>query len=523
MTDDDSKLTEESGGEDGGKTPPPEKETGAGSDIRDEVDQKLEGIFGELEDDNEDDDAEESAGVLIEIVRGKPAAGSATDNSPDTLSSDVDTQDLPALEDEMPSDVQAGSGQIAPPTDNTVADSGPEETGKSAVDDEVPPPEKEPEIDSNLRDESDDDGDVVDRVADTAAPADTAADTAPDIPDPLVPPTEAVTPARPLADGDKPEEDAVVSLPPETEAPQVVIEAPPPPILFPTPEAFPKPISKVPPPRVDSSGPVRSESNDQPPEMDITAPTPAAEKPRQPLTTRIFVWGAVLIIIAVTVRYFVTYEAEELAKVPTAEKAGQLFHKIAPMPPPVASSPPVDPSAPTPPVVATPKAAPLPKASAPAAKATTRVKAHVPRAYPYAIHMASFQSSALARETVAHYRRGLQAYLVHVDLGKKGIWYRLHFGHFPSATAAMDAIKKYHLTGALVSRTRYACLLGSYPSAAQADAATRRLTGKGFFPYTIIAGAVYHVFVGAHPTLNAAKALSKNLSKNGFSSDLVER
>ena len=69
--------------------------------------------------------------------------------------------------------------------------------------------------------------------------------------------------------------------------------------------------------------------------------------------------------------------------------------------------------------------------------------------------------------------------LVRVDLRKKGVLYRLFFGHFPNATAAVEAIKKYHFKDALVNRTRYACLLGSYPGVAQADSATRLLAAKG--------------------------------------------
>ncbi|MCP3952783.1 MAG: SPOR domain-containing protein, partial [Desulfobacterales bacterium] len=235
-----------------------------------------------------------------------------------------------------------------------------------------------------------------------------------------------------------------------------------------------------------------------------------------PLTSRILVWGAVLIIITVTVRYFVTYDAEQLAQAPVAD-SGQLFHKIAPVSPP-ATSP-----APVPPAAAPSQAAPPPKIATPAAKPIAPVvSGYPPQMYPYAIHMASLKTPAVARKEIAHYRRGFQAFIVQVDLGEKGIWYRLYFGHFSSATGAKDAISKYHLTGALVSRTRYACLLGSYPSVAQADAAKRQLA-KEFFPYTIAIGNAYHVFVGAHPTLAAARALSKKLSAAGFSSNLIER
>ncbi len=251
-------------------------------------------------------------------------------------------------------------------------------------------------------------------------------------------------------------------------------------------------------------------------------PSPAEVKPRKPFTVRILVWGAVLIIIAGTVRYFATYSSEELAT-GTVGKTGELFYKVTPLPPLATGIAPAVQTTPKPAAVTKPQAAPLVKVPTPAAKPTAQVKAYVPGEFPYAIHMSSFRSSEAAQEKVALHRRGFQAYLVRVDLGKKGIWYRLFFGHFPNATTAMDAIQKYHLTGALVSRTRYACLMGSYPSVAQADTATQALSGKGFFPYTIARGGDFHLFVGAHPTMGGAEAISKELSDRGFSFKLINR
>ena len=124
---------------------------------------------------------------------------------------------------------------------------------------------------------------------------------------------------------------------------------------------------------------------------------------------------------------------------------------------------------------------------------------------------------------MAKYRRGFQAYLVRADLGKKGIWYRLFLGHFPNATSALDAIKKYHFKGAIISRNRFACRVGSYASVAQANAKTQLLESKGFFPYTIFVGDTHHVFVGAYLTDTAAREFSKILAASGFKNDVLER
>lgn len=246
-----------------------------------------------------------------------------------------------------------------------------------------------------------------------------------------------------------------------------------------------------------------------------------------------------------------TYEAETPA--PLTAETGHLFHKIPPVPSsvargsvpkqPVSATPPRVPAQATAaPAVAKPRPAPAPvkkpmaqkapaapkppapeKAKAPKAKSTVQLKPYAPRRYPYAIHIASFQSLDTATEKLADYRRGFQAYLVRTNLGEKGIWYRLYLGHFPSATAALDAIKKYRLKGALVARNRFACLVGAYTSTAKADQTARQLSNKEFLPYTVTIDKVYYLFVGAHPTEDAARSLLMDLAASGFSGELMER
>jgi len=346
---------------------------------------------------------------------------------------------------------------------------------------------------------------------------------------------------------------------------------PPPPEEQPTLKAadVPKPAKDVPSPAgpAEPAKPAEPERQDRPPAHRASpreaapdkglqehlrpVPPPVDSKARKPLTSRILLWGGVLIIVVFTAGYFVSYEPETPAAL-TAE-TGQLFHKIPPVPTsvtrgtvpkqPVSATPPKVPAPATAaPVVSKPQQVPAPvkkpiiqkapaapkppapeKAKAPMAKPTKQLKPYVPQRYPYAIHIASFQSLDTATEKLADYRRGFQAYLVRTNLGEKGIWYRLFLGHFPSATAALDAIKKYQLQGALVARNRFACLVGAYASTAAADKTALQLGDKGFLPYTVTINKVYYLFVGAHPTADAARALLMNLAASGFSSDLIER
>jgi len=379
---------------------------------------------------------------------------------------------------------------------------------------------------------------------------------------------EAETP-RPLTP-EEPEEavaEAATPRPTEKQEPLKTVDAPRPQKDTPTPadpteatpKATPSPADPTKTAKVERPAPTAADkpsARDEIPAAGLQqhlrpVPSPVAPKPRKPLTGRILLWGSVLIVVVVTAGYFVSYEPETPA--PRTAETGQLFHKIPPVPSSVARGPvPKKPVSATPPKIpdqataapavaepqpvpepakqpmaqkasAAPKAPAPEKAKAPMAKSTKQLKPYVPRRYPYAIHIASFQALDTANEKLADYRRGFQAYLVRTNLGEKGIWYRLFLGHFPSATAALDAIKKYKLKGALVARNRFACLVGAFTSRAVADQTARQLSDKDFLPYTVTLDKGYYLFVGAHPTVKAAQALKVDLAASGFSSDLTER
>jgi len=392
-------------------------------------------------------------------------------------------------------------------------------------------------------------------------PADEVSESPPSEPEPETP--------RPLAP-EEPEEavaEAAAPRPPGKQEPLKAVDAPGPQKDTPTPADPTEASPKATPSPADPTKTAKVEHPDPPPadkpstrdETPATGlqqhlrpvPSPVAPKPRKPLTGRILLWGSVLIVVVVTAGYFASYEPETPA--PRTAETGQLFHKIPPVPSsvargsvpkqPVSATPPKVPAqAAAAPAVAKPQPVPEPakqpmaqkaaaapkapapeKAKAPMAKSTKQLKPYVPRRYPYAIHIASFKSLDTANEKLADYRRGFQAYVVRTNLGEKGIWYRLFLGHFPSATAALDAIKKYKLKGALVARNRFACLVGAFTSRAVADQTARQLSDKDFLPYTVTINKGYYLFVGAHPTAKAAQVLQKDLAASGFSSDLLER
>lgn len=469
MTDHDPKENaENTTGESDGTPSPHGKKQAPVSDIRDEVNQNLENIFGNLDDEDESDG----------IVSGPETP--PAEKTPETVSDGNRKIDLTRadavgkLDGEEEAVVDWIDDPQEPPKTAT------ETTRKTVPDIQNKADAVRKDIPENRGD--DNEGDDADGVTGTPEPDRTATPKSIDAPSPVAKTAEQPTPAvEPVTPADPP------ALKGKTEKGNVAPQ---------------RSAKKKPAPAVRAHPPTKS--------------APAEQEPRKPHTSRIIVWGIVLIIITLTVRYFASYGSEELVTAPA--ETGQLFHKIAPVPTPVVGKITAKQPEPTPPVVAK-----APDQKTKPAKPAKRVQAYKARMYPYAIHTASFQSLETAREESANYRRGFQAYLVRSDLGKKGVWYRLFMGHFPNATAALDAIKKYHLSGALVGRTRYACLVGSYPTAAQADATARQLIGKGFLPYAIAIDTSYHLFVGAHPSRAAAEALLMDLSKNGFPCDLIER
>jgi septal ring-binding cell division protein DamX len=461
MTDNDPKTTGENG-----KSPSSRGEDQeTGSDIHEEVHRNLENIFGSLDNDNEDPGGAESEKTVP--AKNEPAGAFTGDEKVHLMRADA-VGNMGAEEENVVDwvdDAPEPAGRATAPLPETPPS---EKQPKSAFDMHKKPDEKRKKVPENRADGHE--GGGLDAASNTPEPDRIATQISLAKPSPAGRPTPGINPKK----------RAQASPPHEDKSPQ--------------------PAARTHPP---------------------LKPRPVAQEPRKPLTTRIIVWGAVLIMITVTIRYFATYSFEEPTPVPA--ETGLLFYKIAPAPTPPASASPVDESKQPTPAADIAQKGPQAKASAPAAQSAARVDTYPLRKYPYTIHMASYSSPGVAREEVATFRRGFQAYLVHTDLGEKGIWYRLFLGHFPTATAALDAINKYRFKDAIVFHSRYACLVGSYPSTAQAAAVARRLTAKGFLPYTIVIGKTCHLFVGAHPSRTAAEALLEDLSVNHFPSKLVER
>jgi hypothetical protein len=146
-------------------------------------------------------------------------------------------------------------------------------------------------------------------------------------------------------------------------------------------------------------------------------------------------------------------------------------------------------------------------------------------AYPYSIHMGSYRSIQPARQTVReHQSMGLQAFWVRVDLGNKGVWYRVFSGCYKNSDAAEKTIRTKQLKTGKPQRARYANFIGTYSSEDSLRKQNQSLSKYGYAPYFIKDDqGKFHLFVGGFYKVKNAEKFSAELSSKGILSQVVER
>lgn len=144
---------------------------------------------------------------------------------------------------------------------------------------------------------------------------------------------------------------------------------------------------------------------------------------------------------------------------------------------------------------------------------------------PYSIMLASCRRPDSAQTVmVKNRRKGLTPYVVRVDLGKKGIWWRVFEGKYSSAAEASDIRSRYKLSQSLVTKTPYAIQIGAYASESDAAVEVRRLLQLKHSPYFIPARQnKQRLLVGAFATQKGARLLADELTARGISNQIVKR
>jgi len=216
-------------------------------------------------------------------------------------------------------------------------------------------------------------------------------------------------------------------------------------------------------------------------------------------------------------------ESEKAAPVPKKDKAPAAAVKTtAPGPAPQKPVSQPLPAKKTTQVAALPEQHRTPKATAPAKTVRKRKNRS---SYPYSVYLGSYKTISRAKRAVAiHQGQGLSPYWVKVDLGAKGVWYRIFEGHFASQGAAEAFIRAKELEEAKVKRTQYTNLIGVYSTIEDLRSRSSALLELGYCPYAIPEGdGEIALYAGAFYTKAGAETQHRELASQGIQNQVVTR
>jgi cell division septation protein DedD len=145
--------------------------------------------------------------------------------------------------------------------------------------------------------------------------------------------------------------------------------------------------------------------------------------------------------------------------------------------------------------------------------------------YPYSVYLGAYKTPQRAEKAISLYRKkGLSAYWVKVNLGEKGVWYRVFTGYFKDQNEAEAFIRRKGLADAKAKRTKYATLIGVYATETGAQKKFLVLSKLGYSPYVIETNSgESQLYVGAFYTQAGAEEQRTDLSSKGIQSRVVER
>ena len=145
--------------------------------------------------------------------------------------------------------------------------------------------------------------------------------------------------------------------------------------------------------------------------------------------------------------------------------------------------------------------------------------------FPYSLHLSSLKSLEGARKLLSfHKKKGLLAYAARVNLGEKGIWWRIFIGYYRTWQEAERADVALGLADARIMETPFANLIGIYSNASAARAMSLKLEKWGYFPYTIkLKNGTLALLTGVYETIKEAAAQKRGLRSKGIQAQVVRR
>ncbi|HPC46963.1 MAG TPA: SPOR domain-containing protein [Deltaproteobacteria bacterium] len=175
---------------------------------------------------------------------------------------------------------------------------------------------------------------------------------------------------------------------------------------------------------------------------------------------------------------------------------------------------------------------PAPAAASPEpprpAKAASYVKTEY---YAYTIHVSSWQSK---KDALNHHQRLSRqldpVFVTKIDLGPRGLWYRVDYGAFTNTAQASSRMEELKAMGIIDPASfigepvPYAVELGVYADRSRAVSEAGSLLSKGIAAYVIKENAaVYRLLVGAYPDRKSARPVLDDLTTLGIPGKLSQR
>jgi cell division septation protein DedD len=146
-------------------------------------------------------------------------------------------------------------------------------------------------------------------------------------------------------------------------------------------------------------------------------------------------------------------------------------------------------------------------------------------AYPYSILLSSCKLPQSARKVVSNYQKvGLAPYVVKVKFDKGDEWLRVLSGHYKTRQEALKAIQENRLSNAIVKKTPYTNLIGTYTSMNEMQAEEQQIKALGYSPYFIKTHTgQFNLVVGAFVTKEGAENLKTELKSKGIYNTVIIR
>ena len=145
--------------------------------------------------------------------------------------------------------------------------------------------------------------------------------------------------------------------------------------------------------------------------------------------------------------------------------------------------------------------------------------------HPYSILLSSCRLPQSARKIVSDYQKvGLAPYVVKVKLDDGDEWLRVLAGHYQTRQEALKVKKEQQLSAAIVKKTPYTNLIGTFTAEEAMQENLSRLRKLGYFPYFFkTQNDRFKLVVGAFITREGAEIHSRELQSKGIQNSVIRR